>query len=311
MNAKNQTSDHRNALLLAMPGEDASATLTRKGGEPSGDIVKIPFNGSTMIAQRFDDGEIYAALKPICENIGIAFNGQWERLNRTPWAAVRMIRTTGADGKRYNMAAISRKTLTMWLATINTNRLKDEQARRNVVVYQQEAAEALDKYFNEGGAIRVSDADSDEDILARAVLVAQKTIERKNQQLRAKDAHIKELASKAKALDDFTNVPETLPVREAAKLLSNAGTPLGEKGLREWLSQHGWTYKRSGTWWATSERVKAGHLAMVEPKTHGWYGDGTVFALPPTVRITRKGLALIHRRLGETLLNETLETTDN
>lgn len=210
----------------------------------SNDIVEVPFNGSAMIAQRFDDGEIYTALKPICENIGIAYNGQWERLNRTPWATIRMIRTVGADGKHRDMVAISRKTLTMWLATIDTNRLSDEQARHNVTVYQQEAAEALDKYFNEGGAIRVSDADSDEDIMARAVLVAQKTIERKNQQLQAKDEQIKELEPKAKALDDFTNVPDALLVRDAAKLLSNSGTRIGEHELRQWLVDNGWIYRQ-------------------------------------------------------------------
>lgn len=120
---------------------------------------------------------------------------------------------------------------------------------------------------------------------------------------------IKELEPKAKALDDFTNVPETLLVREAAKLLSNAGTPIGEKDLREWLSQHGWTYRHAGTWWAASERVKAGHLVMVESRSHGQHKDGSIFAFAPTVKITRKGLALLHTRLGETRLNETLETT--
>lgn len=122
---------------------------------------------------------------------------------------------------------------------------------------------------------------------------------------------IKELAPKAKALDDFTNVPDTLLVREAAKLLSNAGTPIGEKELREWLSQHGWTYRHSGTWWAASDRVKAGHLVMVESKSHGRHKDGTKFAFPPTVRVTRKGLALLHARLSETLLNKTLETVND
>ena len=120
---------------------------------------------------------------------------------------------------------------------------------------------------------------------------------------------VKELEPKAKALDDFTYVPETLLVREAAKLLSNAGTPIGEKELREWLSQHGWTYRHAGTWWAASDRVKAGHLAMVESRSHGHHKDGSIFAFPPTVRITRKGLALLHKRLGEARLNETLETT--
>lgn len=122
---------------------------------------------------------------------------------------------------------------------------------------------------------------------------------------------IKELAPKAKALDDFTNVPDTLLVREAAKLLSNAGTPIGEKELREWLSQHGWTYRHAGTWWAASERVKAGHLVMVESRSHGQHKDGSLFAFPPTVRVTRKGLALLHRNIGKTLLDKTLETIND
>jgi phage antirepressor YoqD-like protein len=275
----------------------------------SNDIVEVPFNGSVMIAQKLDDGEIYAALKPICENIGIAFNGQRERLNRTPWAVVRMIRTTGADGKRYDMMAVSRKTLTMWLATIDTSRLKDEHARRNVTVYQQEAAEALDKYFNEGGAIRVSDADSDEDIMARAVLVAQKTIERKNQQLQAKDNQIKELETKAKALDDFTNVPDVLLVRDAAKLLSNnSNIQIGEHELRQWLVDNGWIYRQSNqSWCAASSRVRQGHMVMVSSRSHGIHKDGTPFAYPPTPKLTRKGLALIHQRLSEQSFERVLD----
>lgn len=288
-----------------------AANLTKKGNQISDDIVEVPFNGNMMIAKRFDDGEIYTALKPICENIGIAYSGQWERLNRTPWATIRMMRTVGADGKHRDMVAVSRKTLTMWLATIDTSRLSDEQARKNVTVYQLEAAEALDKYFNEGGAIRASETDSDEDILARAILVAQKTIERKNQQLRAKDMQIMELEPKAKALEDFTNVPDTLLVRDAAKLLSNSGTPIGEKQLREWMANNDWIYKANGSWHATARHCTAGHLVMVMSTKHGTKPDGAKFAFPPTVRITRKGLALLHKRLGETILNKTLETIND
>lgn len=267
----------------------------------SNDIVEVPFNGSMMIAQRFDDGEIYTALKPICENIGIDFNGQKQRLERTPWATMCVMHTVAADGKNRDMTAISRKTLTMWLATIDTNRLSDEQARHNVTVYQQEAAEALDKYFNEGGAIRVSDADSDEDIMARAVLVAQKTIERKNQQLQAKDEQIRELEPKAKALDDFTNVPDALLVRDAAKLLSNnSNIQIGEHELRQWLVDNGWIYRQSNqSWCAASSRVRQGHMVMVSSRSHGIHKDGTPFAYPPTPKLTRKGLALIHQRLSE------------
>ena len=239
--------------------------------------------------------------------MGIDFNGQKQRLERTPWATMCVMHTVAADGKNRDMTAISRKTLTMWLATIDTNRLSDEQARHNVTVYQQEAAEALDKYFNEGGAIRVSDADSDEDIMARAVLVAQKTIERKNQQLQAKDAQIRELEPKAQALDDFTNVEDRLLVRDAAKVLSNAGTPIKEKQLREWMADHNWIFKSGGSWRATAEHCTAGHLVMVMSQKHGVKDDGTEFAFPPTVRITRKGLALLHKRLGEIALDKALD----
>lgn len=275
----------------------------------SNDIVEVPFNVSMMIAQRFDDGEIYTALKPICENIGIDFNGQKQRLERTPWATMCVMHTVAADGKNRDMTAISRKTLTMWLATIDTNRLSDEQARHNVTVYQQEAAEALDKYFNEGGAIRVSDADSDEDIMARAVLVAQKTIERKNQQLQAKDEQIRELEPKAKALDDFTNVPDALLVRDAAKLLSNnSNIQIGEHELRQWLVDNGWIYRQSNqSWCAASSRVRQGHMVMVSSRSHGIHKDGTPFAYPPTPKLTRKGLALIHQRLSEQSFERVLD----
>lgn len=168
--------------------------------------------------------------------------------------------------------------------------------------------EVLPTIRKTGGYIPLTDTDSDEDILARAVLVAQKTIERKNQQLRAKDAQIKTLEPKARALDTFTNVEDRLLIRDAAKVLSNTGTPISEKQLREWMHDHDWIYKGNGSWHATAKHCTAGHLVMVLSQKYGTKMDGTKFAFPPTVRITRKGLALLHKRLSEIILNETLET---
>lgn len=169
--------------------------------------------------------------------------------------------------------------------------------------------EVLPTIRKTGGYIPATEAESDEDILAKAVLIAQKTIDLKNQQLRAKDAQIKELEPKAQALDAFTNVEDRLLVREAAKVLSNSGTPISEKQLREWMTANDWIYKHHGSWHATAKHCTAGHLVMVMSQKHGTKTDGTKFAFPPTVRITRKGLALLHKRLGETRLNETLKNT--
>lgn len=275
----------------------------------SNDIVEIPFHNDTLIAHRSEDGDVFVALRPICNSMGIDFSGQLQKMKRQPWATVGELHTVGADGKTRDMTSVNRKTLTMWLATIDASRLKDEQARRNVIVYQKEAAEALDQYFNEGGTIRVSGTDSDEDIMARAVLVAQKTIERKNQQLQAKDAQIKMLEPKAKALDDFTNIPDALLVRDAAKLLSNdSNIQIGEHELRQWLVDNGWIYRQPNqSWCAASSRVRQGHMVMVSSRSHGIHKDGTPFAYPPTPKLTRRGLALIHQRLSEQSFERVLD----
>lgn len=262
----------------------------------SNDIVEVPFNGSMMIAQKLDDGEVCVALKPICENIGITFNGQRERLNRTPWATVRMIRTVGADGKPRDMMAVSRKTLTMWLATIDTSRLKDEQARRNVTVYQQEAAEALDRYFNEGGAIRVSDSDSDADIMARAVLVAQKTIERKNEQIQAQSDRIKELEPKALFADAVAASDGTCLVGELAKMLRQNGLDIGQNRLFGLLRDDGFLGKSgANTNVPTQKAMELGLFRIKE--TAVTHSDGHV-TISRTPKVTGKGQRYFINRYG-------------
>lgn len=169
--------------------------------------------------------------------------------------------------------------------------------------------EVLPTIRKTGGYIPATEAESDEDILAKAVLIAQKTIDLKNQQLRAKDAQIKELEPKAQALDAFTDVEDRLLVREAAKVLSNSGTPVSEKQLREWMTANDWIYKHNGSWHATARHCTAGHLVMVMSQKHGTKTDGTKFAFPPIVRITRKGLALLHTQLNKTKLTNALENT--
>lgn len=263
-------------------------------------LSEIPFHGQTILAQRQADGEVLVALKPICENMGIAFNAQYERLQRQEWAVVRMMRTTGADGKTYNMVAVDRQTFTMWLATIDTARIKNPQARTLIVSYQKEAAQALDAYFNEGGAIRVNDHDTDMDIMARALLIAQHTIEQKNQRLAQATATITVLEPKARTLDVLTSVEGTYSVADAAKLLSNdTGYAIGRDRLFTFMAQLGWIYRDAGirSWKAYQRQVENGRLEMKTHATHGTGRDGRTFPFPPTIRVTGKGLADLHRRL--------------
>ena len=132
------------------------------------DLARVPFNGGTLAAALVN-GEPHVSVRHVCDALGIAVQSQLRKLNSRSWAVVIKLITTGADGKSYEMSMIDRRTLTMWLATISTNAVAVE-ARELLAAYQEEAADALDAYFNRGGvAVRTDDDLSSIDIIRAMV----------------------------------------------------------------------------------------------------------------------------------------------
>ncbi|WP_306592913.1 phage antirepressor N-terminal domain-containing protein [Corynebacterium striatum] len=116
-------------------------------------LVTIPVPGtSNPIMAVQHDGTEWAAARHICDSLGIDWKSQHRKLESKNWARVVMMTTTAADGKNYQTSMVDRRTLTMWLATIDANRV-NEAARPTLEAYQLEAANALDAYFHKGGAI--------------------------------------------------------------------------------------------------------------------------------------------------------------
>lgn len=115
------------------------------------ELTQIPFHDTTIYTTA--DGA-YVALRPVCEALGLDFSGQLQRLRNQAWTCMGVIPTQmPGDNQRREMVFVDRRTFTMWLATIDTGRLKNERARELVRTYQCEAADALDKYFHEGIAV--------------------------------------------------------------------------------------------------------------------------------------------------------------
>lgn len=162
--------------------------------------------------------------------------------------------------------------------------------------------EVLPQIRKTGGYIPTTDADDDMTILAKAVMIGQRTMEEQKQRIADQQSRIDELQPKASAWDNFVDIPDALSVRDSAKLLSNLGRPVGQTELFEWLDRHDWIFRENKHWSARQSRINAGHLMMVPSKSHGTHKDGTPFAFPPTVKVTRKGLGLIARRFGEETL---------
>lgn len=110
--------------------------------------VRVP--GSSL--PLYTDGKKLVALKPIADYFGLDWSTQHRKLSARSWATVVKMTTVASDGKTREMVAGDRRTLTMWLATLDENRVREDK-RDELRAYQSEAADALDAYFHKGGAI--------------------------------------------------------------------------------------------------------------------------------------------------------------
>lgn len=130
---------------------------------------------------------------------------------------------------------------------------------------------------------------------------AERIAAQKQLQLEASEQRVAELAPKAEALDSFTNVDGSYSVKDAAALLSNRiGVMIGRNRLFNYMHGIGWIYRdpSTRTWVAYQAQIENGRLIMKAHAQHGTHSNGVTFPYPPTLRVTAKGLAELHKRLG-------------
>ena len=101
--------------------------------------------------------------------------------------------------------------------------------------------EVLPTIRETGGYIPISKEESDEEILAKALLVAQKTLERKNKLLQEKEEIIQLQQPKVEIYDMFVDKETTFGLRELRKELeSTLGITIKETELKQIMRDLGW-----------------------------------------------------------------------
>ena len=148
--------------------------------------------------------------------------------------------------------------------------------------------EVLPTIRKTGGYLGADENMTDEEIMAKALMVAQKTINKKDEIIKAKDI---ELEDKNKFINQIAISENSLLVREVAKIASKQGVVIGEKRLWGKLRQWGFIFKNSTE--AKQEGMDRGYFEIVEgSKT----AKGKAFTYH-TTRITGKGQVYIINRL--------------
>lgn len=115
-------------------------------------IQSVDFHGK-IIPTIQHDGKPYVGMKAICENIGLGWHGQWERINRHAVLkdGIRVIRTPSNGGEQ-DMVCLPLEYLNGWLFGVDVTRLKNPEARTTLIRYQRECFKVLYDYWHNGKA---------------------------------------------------------------------------------------------------------------------------------------------------------------
>ena len=121
--------------------------------------------------------------------------------------------------------------------------------------FKKEVKKILKQIRMTGGYIPVKEEETDAEIMAKALLIAQSTIERKNKEIERKNGEIKELENtvtilqpKADYTDNVLNSDKLLTTTDIAKDLG-----ISARKLNKILNEKGIIYKLSDTWYLYSK----------------------------------------------------------
>lgn len=155
--------------------------------------------------------------------------------------------------------------------------------------------EVLPSIRKTGGYLGTNEEMTDSEIMAKALMVAQKTIDSKSQMLKAKEQELlktkEDLESKNKFINQLAISENSLLVREVAKIASKNDISIGEKRLWNKLRDWGIIFKTSTE--PKQLALDKGYVEVVE----GSKQSGNKVFTYHTTRITGKGQAYIINKL--------------
>lgn len=151
-------------------------------------------------------------------------------------------------------------------------------------------SEVLPQIRKTGGYIPMNEEENEQDILAKALLIAKNTLKKRDELLKAKD---KELGEKNRFLNQISASSNSILVRDVAHLATKNNLKIGEKRLWNKLREWGLIQKNSTK--PMQRALEQGLFEKSEFVIQRSNGVETKF----TTRVTGKGQVYIIKRLLE------------
>lgn len=147
--------------------------------------------------------------------------------------------------------------------------------------------EVLPSIRKNGGYIAGQESLSDDELLSKALMVAQRKIEEKNQLIAMQDSRIQEMRPKEIFADAVSASRTSILIGDLAKLICQNGVEIGQRRLFDWLRNHGYLIKDGSSRNMPQQRyVEQGLFEIKESNVQN--PDGSV-RITRTTKVTGKG----------------------
>jgi len=111
------------------------------------EVKEVTFNNSTLLAIKTDDGKVYASVNNFCNELGVDFSGQLQKLKKHKVLKKRCrVIPIPSKGGIQETLCLEIKSIALWLATISPSKIKEEMQER-FEVFLERAEETLAKEF--------------------------------------------------------------------------------------------------------------------------------------------------------------------
>lgn len=178
-----------------------------------------------------------------------------------------------------------------------TNIIPEGDIYRLVIKSQLPTAERFESWIFDdvlpsirktGGYIAGQEILSDDELLEKAVLVAQRKIAEKDKIIKQQQQKIEQDKPKTIFADAVSASHTSILIGDLAKLLKQNGIEIGQKRLFEWMRGNGYLIKRQGSDWnmPTQRSMELGLFEVKESTINN--PDGSV-RINRTTKVTGKG----------------------
>ena len=232
--------------------------------------------GKVRIAMSENEEPLFC-LADVCSVIGIA-NARNVRL-RLEENDVRQMDTIDSLGRNQQVTFVTESGL--YDVIIRSDSEKAKPFRKWVT------SEVLPCIRKTGGYIATKTDDTPEEIMARALIVAQETLKRKEQRLIEAEQKIQKDAPKVLFADAVSTSQRSCLVAELAKILQQNGVNIGQNRLFSWMRDNGYLCQKGDYY--NQPTQKAMKLGLFElKKTSITKPDGSVL-VTTTTKVSGKG----------------------